>query len=150
MAGAETADILELTEAMKKLHVATHNLLAVDTRTNETTARRLYGVLWDRDWRAVSQAQGTSMEAVQKRECREGCWGLSAKRWRKELEMTLARWRLALQGTTLAHKLKLTGTHVHTTHLLHTHTYVHVLVILRNRKKGSRCLVERSLTPAGQ
>ena len=43
LAGAETADILELTEAMKNL--ATHNLLAVDTRTNETTARRIRSVV---------------------------------------------------------------------------------------------------------
>ena len=43
MASAETTDILELTEAMKKL--ATHNLLAVDTRTNETTARRIRSVV---------------------------------------------------------------------------------------------------------
>ena len=43
MAGASTADILELTEAMRG--IATHNLLAVDTRTNETTARRLRSVI---------------------------------------------------------------------------------------------------------
>ena len=43
IAGAETTDILELTEAMKNL--ATHNLLAVDTRTNETTARRIRSVV---------------------------------------------------------------------------------------------------------
>ena len=39
LAGAETADLLELTEVMKSL--STTNLLAVDTRTNETTARRI-------------------------------------------------------------------------------------------------------------
>ena len=48
LAGAETADLLELTEVMKSL--GTTNLLAVDTRTNETTARRIKN--------AIAQEQG--------------------------------------------------------------------------------------------